>query len=148
MRYELTESTRRALFAEWRKVAPELDYPSVETDDEARHIFTKGVLGAAQDSWKRLTENQGKRLLKAMRERSGSAPNYRNLLIVKLAQDLFGPAWDRLLVERLSVRFKIRDLRELRPRDARAEIEELLSRISRRDGVSVDVVRNRFRSVA
>lgn len=136
----------RAMFAEWRKLAPGLDYPGIETDDEARKVWTRAALRKPNlQSWKELSVGECRRLLKLMKEASGEGPEYRALLICSLAQDLFGAPWERLLGEQIYLRFGIRDLTDLAPGDARAEIEELLSRIARRDGIGIEEVRARFK---
>jgi hypothetical protein len=81
-----------------------------------------------------------------MKERSGSNAAYRAQLIARLAVELFGSDWDAILRERLRERFRLStvDCRLLTPAQSHAEIEELLSRIARRDGVEIEEVRGRF----
>jgi len=136
----------RALFAEWRKVSPGLGWDCDER--EARLRYANETLRNRRQitSWSQLTRGEQKALLRKMREDSGSVAEYRAILIGRLAAGLFGAAWERLLVERLKMRFQIGDLRSLTPSQAHAEIEELMSRIARRDGVEISVVRERFAS--
>jgi hypothetical protein len=81
-----------------------------------------------------------------MKERSGSNAAYRATLIGRLAVELFGADWDAILRERLIQRFRVPRPESLAPNEAHAEIEELMSRLARRDGVGIEEVRGRFRS--
>jgi hypothetical protein len=135
------------LHAEWRKLSPTLNYEGrsgeseVETGDglerEARLWWTnlqlqrRGRQGAPIRSWNDLTAHEARRLLKMMREESGSGPAYRGQLIARLAVELWGSDWDSILRERLQQRFGVNRLDELTPRQARAMIEELKSRLAR-----------------
>lgn len=49
-----------------------------------------------------------------------------------------------MLSERLNARFMVSRPEDLSPKDAHAEIEELMSRIARRDGLDIEVVRAKF----
>ena len=95
-------------------------------------------------SWNQLSQNEARFLLKIMREESGDGPAYRATLIARLAVELFGPDWDAVLRERLMQRFRVASPESLAPNEAHAEIEELLSRIARRDGLDIETVRRRF----
>jgi hypothetical protein len=143
----------KALHAEWRKLSPGLasDLPERDlrmqwTNQKFEQHRSPVVLRAQPviTSWSELTEGQARYLLQVMKEESGSAPDYRGMLIARLAQDLFGAEWDRLLSERLYMRFEKRRAAELTPAEAHAEIEELLSRIARRDGLEIEAVRAKF----
>jgi len=65
-------------------------------------------------------------------------------LIARLAVELFGSDWDAILRERLRQRFRVASPESLAPNEAHAEIEELVSRIARRDGVEIEEVRKKF----
>ena len=86
-------------------------------------------------------------------------------MIARLAVELFGSDWDAILRKRLQERFGSRKLEvgnregphfplptshsrlySLSPAEAHAEIEELMSRIARRDGVEIEEVRKRVKS--
>jgi hypothetical protein len=92
-----------------------------------------------------LTYGEANRLLRALKEASGSNAAYRAQLIARLAVELFGSDWDAILRERLFQRFQVASPESLAPNQAHAEIEELVSRIARRDGVEIEQVRARFR---
>jgi hypothetical protein len=148
--------TLRALHAEWRKVSPGLSYqPSAVSAQEAEREtrlwwtneqFHRGGSRTARTitSWNELKPGEAKFLLKLMREESGDGSAYRAMLIAKLAVDLFGADWDHILRDRLMQRFRHPTPHTLLPSEAHAEIEELLSRIARRDGVGVEEVRKSF----
>ncbi len=140
----------RALHAEWRKLSPNLAAPSEEmTERELRIWWTNEKLGAVNSesriaSWGELKPGEAKFLIKCMREESGDGPAYRARMIAQLAQELFGAPWDRMLSDRLRARFQKYRADELTPREAHSEIEELLSRIARRDGCEIEEVRRRL----
>lgn len=168
-RRQLPASLLKGLHAEWRKLSPGLS--SELPEREARLAWTNEQLCAWHrsqggrwvtidgrrvlvtdtppiQSWSALTQGQAMYLLKRMREESGSAPDYRGMLIARLAEDLFGAEWDAMLAERLHVRFQIKDSLRLTPAQAHAEIEELMSRIARRDGIEIEAVRAKFTTKA
>lgn len=133
---------RNALFAEWSKFSPTLEWDC--TEREARIRFANETLFpqlsarlAPITSWSDLTSGQAKRLLHEMKERSGSNAAYRAQLIARLAVELWGGAsgstggWDAFLRERLRERFRLSTLDSLTPAQAHELIEELLSRIAR-----------------
>lgn len=99
-------------------------------------------------SWNDLSENQARYLLRKMREESGDGAAYRARLIVFAARDLFGAEWDQLLSARLEDRWHVFTPDKLTPAQAHAEIEELLSRIARRDDVPIDELRAKYREMA
>lgn len=152
------------MFAEWAKLSPNLDFEPMEgesakdAEKRLRMAWTNAALrtkadpspaGRDQDdggltSWSQLGEAEGRYLLKRMREESGDGPAYRAMLIARMAQDLFGAAWDRLLQDRLRARFMKFKADDLTPAEAHAEMEELLSRIARRDGIEIEEARSRF----
>jgi hypothetical protein len=141
-------SILRALHAEWHKFF-EAHPPPTEMDERAwRLAWTNKELRHKQqrliESWNQLSPGQMRYLLKGLREASGDGANYRAVLIARLACEFFGPTWDRDLAEDLERRWRVRDPRRLTPAQAHAEIEELLSRIARRDAVGIEEVRNRF----
>ncbi len=80
--------------------------------------------------------------LRDWRIRSG--PAYRAQLIARLAMELFGADWYRIILDRVIERFRIGRLEELSPAQAHAEIEELVSRLARRDGIEIEEARARY----
>lgn len=151
----ITPRLLKALHAEWRKLSPGLAIePSgdraIDPEREARLIWTNQALGGRRKakievrSWKELTQGQARYLLRRMREESGDGPAYRAQLIARLAVELFGPGWAQFLLARLFERFRTPKPESLTPAEAHAEIEELASRIARRDGVGIEEVRARF----
>jgi hypothetical protein len=136
------------MFAEWRKLSPGLAFEGTEREarlEYARaHIQRFARSGAAPASWSDLTEREAQHLLKSMREESGDGPAYRARLIARLGQELFGAPWDRLLADRVAARFRVHRLEDLTPRQAHEFIEELLSRIARRDAISIEDARSRL----
>lgn len=143
----------RALHAEWRKLSPNL---AIEPRDgetpkaaerRVRLAWTNEQLKSRKlkvESWNELTQNEARFLLKIMREESGDGPAYRATLIARLAVELFGADWDAILRERLGDRFQLSTLNSLTAAQAHSMIEELLSRLARRDGVEIEEVRARF----
>ncbi len=136
----------RALHAEWRKVSPgvSLDSSSAgESDPEraARLAFCSGLLKTPVESFKSLSFSQGRRLLFGLREISGAGPEYRTRLICIAASDLFGADWHEELQGRISSRFTISAIADLTPAQGHELIEELISRIARRDGTNIEAVR-------
>jgi hypothetical protein len=132
----------RALHAEWRKVSAGL--ASELPEREARLGWTNAHLRRARgpvESWSELTAGEAKYLLRQMREESGDAPAYRAALIATLAARLFGANWDEMLAARLRQRFQTVRAQDLSPSQARAEIEELISRIARAEGVPAGRIR-------
>jgi len=159
----LTPNALRALHAEWHKLAPQVAIAGL-TERECRMYWTNEKLGVRSQesgsrkglnpksrilnpisSWNDLTDGQAKFLLKQMREQSGDGPQYRAVLIAKLACEFWGPRdWDMALRQDLARRFKTPYPQSLTPAEAHAAIEELTSRIARRDGVEIEVVRGKF----
>lgn len=147
----------RALYAEWKKLSPNLEVESIgdrpieEYEDPEREVrmwWTNQQIKNRKSpikSWNDLKPNEARYLLRCMREESGDGPAYRAELIARLARELFGAAWDRLIGDRLMARFRIGRLEELSPRQAHEFMEELISRIARRDGKEIDDVRAEFR---
>src|SRR5690348_1955896 len=151
------------MFAEWSKLSPNLDidpldhfseegivqaFGRLDMEKAARIVWTcqalqRPVLWVC--TWNKLSESQGRFLLKKMREESGDGPAYRAQLIAKLAQELFGAPWDRMLGDRLRARFRKSKAADLTPREAHSEIEELLSRVARSTGEDIEAVRARVR---
>jgi hypothetical protein len=140
----------KALHAEWKKLSAGLasELPErelrIQWTNQRLHKRRLNQLKPDITSWSELTEGEARYLLKLMKEESGSAPDYRGMLICKLAQELFGQPWFAALTERLSTRFRKRAPADLAPAEAHAEIEELMSRIARRDGIEIEAVRARF----
>ena len=134
------------LFAEFKKLSPSLGYEG--TEDEARHHWASEKLKKEIKSWKELKSGEIRYLIKQAQEESGDGPAYRALLIARIAAELFGADWDGILRERLMERFRLPTPEALLPAQAHAEIEELLSRMARRDGVDIEAVRARFGSAA
>jgi hypothetical protein len=132
----------RALRAEWAKFSPQLLWEGSE--DEARHRWSSEVLHRPVTTWATLTTNEANRLLRVLKESSGSNAAYRARFIARLAVELFGSDWDAILCERLTQRFRTPNPQSLSPSEAHAEIEELLSRLARRDGVGIEIMRARF----
>lgn len=144
----LSGRTRAAMFAEWKKLSPNLEFEG--TEREARVWWTNETLKAgsgqsAVGSWGELTEAEGRFLLKKMREQSGDGPAYRAELIARLACELFGTDWDETLAARLKKRYGLVKAENLSPRQAHEVIEEFISRIARQDGLEIEEVRGRFR---
>jgi len=131
----------RALRAEWAKFSPELGWECSE--DEARHRWSSEVLHRPVTTWATLTYGEANRLLHALKEASGSNAAWRALKLGELAAELFGGQWHAILRERLMQRFRVLSPESLAPNEAHAEIEELISRIARRDGVEIEEVRAR-----
>jgi hypothetical protein len=147
----------RALHAEWRKLSPNLAIEPLEgetpkaAERRVRLAWTSEQLKSRKvkvESWNALTQNEARFLLKKMREESGSNAAYRASLIARLAVELFGHDWNNIVRERLGERFQLSTLNSLTAAQAHSMIEELLSRIARRDGVEIEEVRARFRSAA
>jgi len=143
----------KALHAEWRKLSPNLALEPLEgetpkaAERRVRLAWTKEKLKGRKskvESWNELTQNEARFLLKKMREESGDGPAYRATLIARLAVELFGSDWDAILRARLIQRFRVPSPESLAPNEAHAEIEELVSRIARRDGVEIEEVRARL----
>ena len=134
----------RALRAEWAKFSPELGWECSE--DEARHRWSSEILHRPVTTWATLTYGEANRLLHALKEASGSNATYRAQMIARLAVELFGSDWDAILRERLLQRFRVPSPESLAPHEAHAEIEELVSRVARRDGIEIEDVRARFRT--
>jgi hypothetical protein len=132
----------RALRAEWAKFSPELGWECSE--DEARHRWSTEVLHRPVTTWATLTYGEANRLLRALKEASGSNAAWRALKLGELAAELFGGQWHAILRERLMQRFRVPSPESLAPNEAHAEIKELLSRMARRDRVDVEMVRVRF----
>jgi hypothetical protein len=136
----------RGCFAEWRNFSPQLDWEC--TDREARLRFANEVLATRHSSlvtsWGELTTGQAKRLQREMKERSGSNAAYRASLIARLAVELFGHDWNNIVRERLGERFQLSTLNSLTAAQAHSMIEELLSRLARREGIEIEEVRARF----
>jgi len=148
----------KALHAEWRKLSPNLSIEPVggetaaQAERRVRIDWSRRVLHDRRldkgirdiESWNDLKPGEAKRLLKVMGEESGSNAAYRATLIARLAVELFGADWDAVLAERLCQRFRTPNPQSLSPSEAHAEIEELLSRVARRDGIGMEEVRARF----
>ena len=139
----------RPLYAEWHKLSPGIAGPEGLDERELRIYWTNSRLGQKHGrsvlSWKDLTPGQARFLLKRMREESGDAARYRAMKIAQMACELWGgQEWDDCLRGRLGQRYHLRDPRDLLPDQAHELIEELLSRIARRDGVEIEDVRKRF----
>jgi hypothetical protein len=148
----------RALHAEWRKLSPNLTIEPLDGETPAQaerrvrlawtnqHLHPKRLDRGRADiaSWNELSQNEARFLLKKMREESGDGPAYRATLIARLAVELFGLGWDCILAQRLSQRFRVFRPQLLEPHQAHEMIEELLSRIARRDEVEIEEVRARF----
>jgi len=133
----------RALRAEWAKFSPELGWECSE--DEARHRWSSEVLHRPVTTWAMLTYGEANRLLHALKEASGSNAAWRALKLGELAAELFGGQWHAILRERLMQRFRVLSPESLVPNEAHAEIEELVSRIARWDGVGIEEVRKRVK---
>jgi len=133
----------RALRVEWAKFSPELLWECSE--DEARHRWSSEILHRPVTTWATLTYGEANRLLRALKEASGSNAAYRAQIIARLAVELLGSDWDAILRERLLQRFRVPSPESLAPNEAHAEIEELVSRIARRDGVEIEEVRKRIK---
>ncbi len=127
----------KALYAEWRKLSPSIE---IEGDERTvRLAWTNQTLQGRGngrkfkpiETWKDLAAGQARYLVRRMREASGSGPSYRANLIARLAAELWGADWDRFLATRLQDRFGVVRAQDLEPRDARAMIEELKSRVER-----------------
>jgi len=158
MRDPLPAHLLRALHAEWRKLSPNLAVEPGEGETPARAErrvrieWSRRVLHAKRldkgvrdiESWNDLKPGEAKFLLKKMRDESGSNSAYRAMLIAQLAVELFGPDWNEVLRERLVQRFRTPNPQSLNPTEAHEMIEELLSRLARRDGVGIEEVRARF----
>jgi hypothetical protein len=129
--------TLRALWGEWRKVSQDLVQEDTLTEDELRHQWTNSHLpGLKSSSWKLLSERQAKQLLRAMREATGSGPAYRAALIERIATALWGAnTWASELQTRVWGKHEISDLLDLTQAQAHALMEELLSRLARKDVV-------------
>ena len=147
---------RAGLFAEWRGYSAGLAGPEELTDDELRiwwaneqlrklyakqggrwaRIDGKNVFIKCDDkmisSWKDLNEYELRHLPKVIREETGEAAAYRADLIERIARELAEPG-DATGQIRCQTRFGVSDLRKLAPADAHALIEELLSRLARKE---------------
>lgn len=141
---------RNALFAEWSKFSPTLAWDC--TEREARLRFANEVLFPRHPtpdtwplkSWNDLTSGQAKRLLREMKERSGSNAAWRALKLAEVAAELFGPDWNAIVQERLWQRFRAPSPQHLAPREFWAEVEELLSRLARQRGEEIETIRARL----
>ncbi len=145
---------RRALaglFAEWRNYSASLDSELPERElrlEVANQVLRpQSALGKRPEaitSWSSLTVGELKRLRRWLSESSGSAADFRGALIGKFAVELWGADWSALLEARLEERFRTRRVLALSPVEARSMIEELVSRIARRDGVTVEEARKKL----
>jgi hypothetical protein len=125
----------RALHAEWRRFSPNLMGPEELDERGLRLWWTNGQLRSRKsriESWNDLTASQARRLLKIMREETGWAAEYRAELIRRIACELAEPG-DPTGEIRAHTRFGVSRLRSLAPADAHALIEELLSRLARKE---------------
>jgi hypothetical protein len=146
--------TLKAMHAEWRKLSAGLACEPAEGETQkqaersVRLDWTNVKLKKPQGfftSWNQLTEGQARRLIKLMREESGDGARYRAMRIAELACELWGGRqWDDFLCTCLGERFHVGDPRELSPDQAHIIMEELQSRIARRDGLTIEDVRKRF----
>lgn len=152
---KLRASTLRALHAEWRKFSPSfaselperearLEWTNRTINQRSRSKAERASIQIQVSSWNDLSEGQGKYLLRRMRAESGDAAAWRANLIARLAVELWGPDWDEFLHQRLRDRFRVGRPGDLSPRDGRAMVEELASRVARRDQVSIESVRELF----
>jgi len=158
-RGNIKAKTRAALMATWAKLSPNFDDEPLAgespKDAERRlriawansNLHLKRLDSGRPDitSFNELSEGEARHLLRIMREESGDGPSYRAMLIGRLAVELFGSDWDAILRERLLQRFRVPSPESLAPNQAHAEIEELVSRIARRDGVNIEEVRKRVK---
>lgn len=152
-------SLLRALHAEWRKLRPNLTIEPLDgetpaqaerrvrlawTNEQLKSRNLPAQAGLKVESWNDLKPNEGRFLLKKMKEESGSNAAWRAMKLAQIAAELFGSDWNGLLRERLIQRFRVAIPESLVAREFWSEAEELLSRIARRDGVEIEVVRQRF----
>jgi hypothetical protein len=142
--------TRSGLHAEFNRFCEEHPAPEGLIKREWRLYWTNGRLAARRqrsvESWNDLSQGQAKYLLKALAEKNGSRARYRAMKIAEMACDLWGgQAWDDSLRARLGERFHLQDPRDLSAGQAYELMEELISRIARRDGVGIEEVRRRFK---
>jgi hypothetical protein len=149
---EIELSTLRGLHAEWREFSRNHGGPEGLTERDWRLYWTNGRLAARRQrsvtSWSELTQGQAKYLRRLLQEENGSGPAYRAAKIGRMAAELWGADWNKFLSIRLGERFRVGSPEDLSPRDARAMMEELESRIARRDGVEIEEVRKRFKNRA
>ncbi|HEV2424293.1 MAG TPA: hypothetical protein VGZ29_05645 [Terriglobia bacterium] len=151
---KLRAATLKALHAEWRKFSPSVT--SELPEREARIEWTNRALNQRLKkadrarmertvaSWNDLQEGEARYLLRRMRGESGDAAAWRANLIARLAVELWGSQWDEFLHQRLGDRFRVGRAEDLSPRDGRATVEELVSRIARRDGIEIEAVRAKY----
>jgi hypothetical protein len=59
--------------------------------------------------------------------------------------ELFGHDWNDIVRERLGERFQLSTLNSLTAAQAHSMIEELLSRLARREGIEIEEVRKRLK---
>jgi hypothetical protein len=158
-----TETGKRqflpALHAEWRKFSlnlagpEELDERGLRlwwaTEELRKYYRAKGGRFARIDgrtvfikcddivvsSWKGLNKFEARYLVKVMREETGEAAAYRAGLIERIARELWGDGrWGSELIARLHDRFpQVPSPKSLDPSQAHALIEELLSRLARKE---------------
>jgi hypothetical protein len=166
----MTKSKLAGLFAEFKKLSPSLAYEG--TEREARLAWANEVLGRVvapvgvypdkgrdrQDgdqrsplqnpllqSWSELKVGEIRFLIKKAREQSGDGAAYRTTLLARIAADLWGAEWDAQLTARLVQRWRVARPDALTAAQAHAEIEELLSRLARRDAIDIEAARAKFR---
>jgi hypothetical protein len=96
-------------------------------------------------SWNELKEAEALCLLRAVREESGDGPAYRAQLFARIAAELWNTDCQSFLAERLRDRFQTSDPEMLAPCEAHEFIEELLSRLARKEGIDIEAVRSRFK---
>lgn len=95
-------------------------------------------------SWSDLHEQEIRFLRKRVWNLSGAGARWRAMKIAQMAADLWGADWDDFLHSRLGERFRVGKPVDLSPAEAHAMMEELESRIARRDGVDIEDVRAKF----
>jgi hypothetical protein len=142
------------LFAEWRKFSPGLAGPEGLDERGLRLWWANEQLKNRKsrvESWKELTAGELRKLTRIIQEETGGIAAYRTSLIERIAQELWSPARaESELVSRAWERFQSTNWRQLSPEQAHELIEELLSRLARKqladEGREVrwEVVENRI----
>jgi len=140
---KMSLTTQRALYAEWGEFSRNNAGPEGLTERDWRLYWTNGRLAArgqrSVESWTDLSERNARYLLKVLREETGEGPAYRAELICRMARAVWS---DEVCLSAVTMRsfdrFGVTDLRDLSPADAHALMEELLSRIARKEIAMAD----------
>lgn len=136
---KLDARQRQILFGLWKEISPNFEFEPDESEAQperaARLRYANDKLGFHVTSWNGLSRSAAGKLIAAMRADLGrrNLPSRAQKMILALAVELWPEHWDAALRDRIGVRFRVGKVEDLTPSDAHALIDELLSRIARRD---------------